>query len=216
MPDKQLSAPARQALIALMINVNEASNPQLHERFRFKIEKSVRNELADAKLIEWRAGFRGTIFHTLTPKGWERGGTVAAEPLPPQVTALARLLYGWVDMFSRHLARTGVRFEDALRAIEHPATDDTQAAPAGVEERVLAVYHELAGNPGDLVSLARVRRRLADVERPVLDAALKAMDRDRRIHLEPETNRKALEPEAREAAISIGGEDKHLITSGRS
>lgn len=90
----------------------------------------------------------------------------------------------------------------------------TKPATENIEDRITAAYTKLAKQHGDLVGLVRLRIELADIDRATLDQTLKAMDRARVIHLDPDPNRKALPPEAHEAAIRIGGEDKHFITAG--
>ncbi len=52
--------------------------------------------------------------------------------------------------------------------------------------------------------------------RTELDEVLVEMDRRREIQLDPDPNRAGLTQDARSAAISIGGEDKHLISIGPS
>src|SRR4051794_29882544 len=68
-----LSTPARQALVALMLHVTEASNPDLRKLYHVTIEKSARDQLTREKLITWKKGLRGAIFHELTDQGWVRG-----------------------------------------------------------------------------------------------------------------------------------------------
>lgn len=76
---------------------------------------------------------------------------------------------------------------------------------------VMRVYAELARHPGDLVSLVRLRGSLPHIKHGELTAVLKEMDRERLIQLDPDSNRKALPPEAHEAAVMLGGEPKHFI-----
>jgi hypothetical protein len=85
--------------------------------------------------------------------------------------------------------------------------------PLNIEE---PAYHDLAGNPGDLVRLAAIRQRLAGVDRAEQDRVLKDLDRRREIHLDPDPARNELTQDAHDAAILIGGEAKHLITIGRA
>lgn len=45
-----------------------------------------------------------------------------------------------------------------------------------------------------------------------VDAVLKELSRQGRLHLAPESNRKALTDADHEAAIRVGGEDNHLLS----
>jgi hypothetical protein len=62
------------------------------------------------------------------------------------------------------------------------------------------------------VSLRRLRPNLSGIDRSVLDAALVSLYTQPGITLIPEENQKSLTPDDRAAAVSIGGQDKHLIS----
>lgn len=83
--------------------------------------------------------------------------------------------------------------------------------PEVIRADVIQAYGALSSEPGELVSLARLRDRLKGVPREDLDRVLKEMDRARVIQLEPDPNRKALPQEAKDAAIVLGGEPKHFL-----
>ncbi len=94
---------------------------------------------------------------------------------------------------------------------------DDAAGPAdgaGLEERIRAAYRRLAGAPGDWVSLRRLRPLLGDVDRSTVDAALRRMDRSPEVNLIPEANQKTLSDADRQAAVSIGDRDNHLLAIG--
>ena len=86
------------------------------------------------------------------------------------------------------------------------------AAPQSLDNQILDAYRQLASRPNELVSLVRLRDSLSHVDRQTLDAELKRLDRARVIQLDPEPNQKALSPEARHAAIQLGGQPKHFIS----
>ena len=86
---------------------------------------------------------------------------------------------------------------------------------AQIRQGIIDAYAKLAQRQGDLVSLVKLRHELSDIPRADLDRLLKEMDRARVFHLDPDSNRKALPREAHEAALSIGGEDKHFISMSR-
>jgi hypothetical protein len=203
-----LSTPARQALVALMLHVTEASNPQLREAYRVTIDKPARDQLDRAKLITWKKGLRGAIFHELTDQGWARGREELTLAPPDGTGAAWHLLYATFRRLDNLMIKNRYQLSDVFE-VEEPA------APS-LQDQIRAAYTELSGEPGGMVSLARLRDALPGIPRADLDSALLDLDRRRAFQLEPDPNRKALSDRAKAAAIPLGGEDMHLITVGRS
>ncbi len=75
-------------------------------------------------------------------------------------------------------------------------------------------YTQLADGPGRYVALAAVRDRLPHLDRPAVDEALLALLDDDTVRLEPEPFRFRITPAVRDAAIHVGGEDRHLLAIG--
>ncbi|MGW5703890.1 hypothetical protein [Amycolatopsis japonica] len=71
----------------------------------------------------------------------------------------------------------------------------------------------LARGPRDWVSLVELRPRLDQrgTSRAAQDEHLKRLSRVGKLHLAPESNRKALRDPDHEAAIDISGEANHLV-----
>jgi hypothetical protein len=203
-----LSTPARQALVALMLHVTEASNPQLREAYRVTIDKPARDQLDRAKLITWKKGLRGAIFHELTDQGWARGREELTLAPPDGTGAAWHLLYATFRRLDSVMIRNRYQLSDVFEVEE--------AAAPSLEDQIRAAYSELADEPGGLVSLARLRDKLPGIPREELDQTLLDLNRARTIQLDPDPNRKALGDRAKAAAIPLGGEDMHLITIGRS
>jgi hypothetical protein len=88
--------------------------------------------------------------------------------------------------------------------------------PATTDDRVVSAVEELiardGGRAGDLVSLARIRDELSDVDPAEVTAALLRLDRARVLQLDPDPDRRNLTDRARAAAVSLGGEDMHLVS----
>jgi hypothetical protein len=229
-----LGTSARQALIALMVRVTPASNPDLRESYRMQIDKATRQELADAGLIIWRKGLRGAIFHELTERGWIRARQEFVVPPPERVSSAWLLHYATLRHLASIMERNDHKIADVFAATdpgpetapsgetETAPSGETETAPSGetegtpLEDRIKRAYSEVAESPGDLVSLFSIRERLADFDRAELDRALKEMDRRREIHLDPDPRRNELPQEVLDAAIAVGGEDKHLLTIGQA
>nr|SAP16339.1 hypothetical protein BN4615_P11002 [Nonomuraea gerenzanensis] len=81
---------------------------------------------------------------------------------------------------------------------------------ADVEQQIRAAYDLLARRPGAWVGLAGVRE-LVDAPRDQVDDVLRRLERRPDVNMVPESNQKTLRQEDREAAITIGAQDKHLI-----
>jgi len=212
----ELSAPARQALIALLLVGTDATNPMLRERFRLKIETGYRKELEAAGLITvLPKKIKNAYVHRMTSKGRDDARAELGMPAPAGTGYGVHLLYAIANILDRVVQQYDLDLDKVIHSEAESTTEAPVASPRqDVEGQVLTAYTALAKQHGDLVSLVRLRKQLASVDRSVLDRTLKVMDRSRIIQLEPDPNRKALPPAAHEAAIRIGGEDKHFITVG--
>ncbi|MFI6175512.1 hypothetical protein ACIA8R_08245 [Nonomuraea sp. NPDC051191] len=209
MPDKGLSLPEFTALLVLAVEAREVSNSELKEHYKLTIDRKSRLKLNDLKLVESRQPRRGRAFvHVLTDSGWARlAEDLQTGTIPPQTGssgAVARALLEWLPRFMR-------RTDQRLSEIFQPEPD---APAAGPESRIRAAYAELAAQPGAWVSLTRLRRLLTGMPKAAVDEALVLMERLPDVNLVPESNQKTLTPEDREAAVIIGGQDKHLLWIG--
>ncbi|MEU4548788.1 helicase-related protein [Nonomuraea dietziae] len=100
--------------------------------------------------------------------------------------------------------------------VDDDAEAETSAPSAGgqggdVEQRIRAMVRELEREPGGWVSLTDLRARLSDVPREQMDEALRSLNRQPDATLVPEDNQKALRPEDRAAALTIGDQPKYYI-----
>ncbi|MFI7601420.1 hypothetical protein [Actinoplanes sp. NPDC049681] len=183
-----------------------------------EIDKATREELTAAGLIIWRKGLRGAIFHELTERGWIRARKEFTSPPPERVSSAWLLHYATLRHLGSMLERHDQKIADVFAETDPgPAADGATPAPRmPLEDRIKQAYLDLAETPGDLVSLLSLRKRLPDVDRAELDRVLREMDRRRDLHLDPDPGRNELSPEALDAVIVVGGEDKHLLTIGRA
>ncbi|MFC4122027.1 helix-turn-helix domain-containing protein [Nonomuraea zeae] len=90
-----------------------------------------------------------------------------------------------------------------------PATHETVAA------RIREIYPTIAridawGRP-DWCSLTDLRKHLTDYPRQLVDETLVRMERTPDVNIVPEANQKTLTEEDWEAAVSLGGQRKHLF-----
>lgn len=86
--------------------------------------------------------------------------------------------------------------------------------PVDLDGRIRRVYTELAGTPGKWVSLTALRPLIGDVSKSELDKALVAMLDSPDVRLEPEPFGHRIGVEERQAAVHIGGEDRHKLAIG--
>jgi hypothetical protein len=84
-----------------------------------------------------------------------------------------------------------------------------------LDGRIRSAYGRLASTPGAWVNLTALREQLADVPKGELDRALKAMLRDDDVRLEPEPFGHRVGDAERQAAVHIGGEDRHKLAIGQ-
>ncbi|GAA3424150.1 hypothetical protein GCM10018953_13330 [Streptosporangium nondiastaticum] len=224
MPETGFSLPEMSVLVVLMAETDGISNPELKERYGLKLDGRSREKLNGLKLVESRKEGRAFV-HTLTDAGWARMAEMIEAGIPLPSGSAAAMCRALLTGLSRFLSRTGQRPADFF----HPGSDavpDTApgavgetavsagppAAEADVTERIRAAYAELAPEAGAWVGLARLRPLLGGFTQAEVDRALKGMIHLPEVSIVPEHNQKVLTPEARKAAVSVGGEDKHLIS----
>ncbi len=214
MANKQLTVPAKSALLVLMLMGKEASNSEIKDAYRFVIDKPVRAALTERGLIDAHIEDqpRRHYVHTLTKAGWAHGRHELSEPLPDRADKSFRVLHGVLRAIDAHLTRTHQDLEPFL----HPNQEVDQGAAADVTEWIESAYDSLVGRRGGWVSLTRLRGALGGIPRDELDDALRQLSRRPQVYLIPEANQKILTPEDRAAAVELGGEAKHLLSIDRS
>jgi hypothetical protein len=238
MSDKKLSVPEISALVVLMVEAKEVSNPELKERHSLTLDGKARRHLNELKLVDsWKDG--RAFAHVLTDLGWARlaeelhAGTIPV--LPGSAGAMARAVLTGLQGF---MARTDHRLADIFQphadpdtgASPVPATEPgadievsapvaVAASPASaatpmpdIEARIRAAYTESAREPGTWVSLTEIRPLLGDVTRAEVDDVLTLMNRMPGVNIVPESNQKTLTQQDRDAAVTIGDQAKHFLS----
>jgi hypothetical protein len=169
-----------------------------------KLDKPGRDKLNELGLIE-SARSGGRFVHELTDRGWHLCREIVSAEAPPRSTGPAKTLYTVLAALDRYLTHADLSPADVFG---YP--NDAQSAVT-VEDRIRDAYTTLTPRPGGWVSLAHLRAELADAPRAEIDAALHTLYRASGVSLIPEENQKALTDTDRDAAITIGGQGKHLI-----
>lgn len=95
-----------------------------------------------------------------------------------------------------------------------PAVDArTAAVNARFERFITGEVERLEHKPGDWVGIVDLRRALdaRGIPRAAQDRQLKRLSAEGKVHIVPESNRKALRQEDHDAALQLAGEPNHLI-----
>lgn len=219
MSDSGLSFSEVSFLVILMVEGKEVANPYLEERYGVTLTGKSRQKLNDLKLVESRKQGR-SFSHLLDDDGWVRVAKEFEDGIPMPRGVAGAMNLALVSLTRRLLARAGLQLNELPLSEETPTAPEVETAePVEIEggditTRIRAAYAKLADEPGAAVSLARLRSLLGDATREEVDSALKAMVHISGVNIDSDHNQKTLTPEARAAAVVIGGQDKHLISIG--
>lgn len=219
---ERFTAKQTAVLFTLMALGREVSNPQLQETVGFVLDGKDRHRLNDLKLVDSRKTGR-SYSHELTDDGWKwcEEELSAGSPPPSRPRSLiavaAYLVFRRLDEYRQdkdlQLAHLFPVRKEAPEATGSPEVAGSTESLAGINDLETAVgkaYRELARKPGGWVALVDLRRQLSAPKHEV-DKALVELSAAGRIHLAPESNRKALTPEAKAAGVRLGNDDSHLI-----
>jgi hypothetical protein len=176
----------------------------------FRLDGAACRRLNQLKLVKTVQPNRAFV-HELTDAGWHWCTDELTAPRHADAKSIESALYAVLAVFGRYMQVTGLSLADVVKASQEPAPKTPQE-PADVEARILSAYHALAAEPAQFVKLTELRSRLADMPRADIDAALDRLYRSQRINLIPQSSPRALSAEDREAALRIGGENKHLVS----
>jgi hypothetical protein len=179
-----------------------------------EIEKAERDALQRAGLIEVEKHKGGTLWLTITDKGWDWAEQHLADPLPEKTFAGAFVLRAWLSRVKGYLQAKDVRLAEILATRTMPAPGglgQVKHDHAALRERIRAAYHDVAGGFNRRVLLRDLRPKLADIDRDKVDAALMQMMRDEEASLMQLDYRPDVTDEDRDASLQIGSEPRHII-----
>jgi len=205
----QLSNREKAALFGLLAAVRPLSNNELEERVGVRLDGEARRRLNQLKLVDSPMEGRAYV-HELTSTGWRWCADELTAPQHGDTKSLESALYAVLAGFGQYMQATGLILADVFKT-SHEAVPQELQEPVEIEARILSAYHALAAEPAQFVKLTDLRQRLADVPRSDVDTALDQMYRSQRINLIPQSSPRALSAGDREAALQIGGENKHLM-----
>ncbi|MEV7968420.1 hypothetical protein AB0O34_20910 [Sphaerisporangium sp. NPDC088356] len=215
MSDEKLSLPETAFLLILMREAGEVSNTELQERYGVTLTGKERLHLNALKLVDTRKQGRAYA-HILTDAGWGHLGKELKHGIPAPGSRVPYVVYaalsGVLGGLHEFMESTDSRLANIFGAME--SQTPVSSADPDVEKRIRAAYAELAARPGTYVSITRLRPLLSDLPRAVIDDALRAMNRLSDVNIVPESNQKMLTAEDREAAVTIGDQEKHVLWIG--
>ncbi|MGV9295990.1 hypothetical protein [Amycolatopsis sp. NPDC003676] len=196
MPE-QYSTNARAALLALVLANRDMLNTELAKDHKIRLGPAERDRLNAAGLLESLTNLR-PIVHRITDEGidWCMTDLVRSE-LPSRSGPQARQQLDLLRRLVPFLRQRGL-LAQALRS-------------GDLESLIRGVYAELSVGVHDWIRLARLRPKLNGADKEEVDAVLVKMAKTGTVHLAPDSNRKVLTDADHDAAVRVGGEDKHLI-----
>lgn len=199
MPDDL--TPSDYAILLLLRNENrEISNTELDEKYGFRLTGSLYAKLNGLEYLISNTEHR-PYRHKLSSTGVK----VLAKPL----------VIDEEQADEKRTFRERVLWA-ALQAVYQPPAVEKLPAPdtRSLDKRVRDAYAEVADGPGDWVDLTVIRPLLPDVAKSELDVVLEKMLDAPDVRLDPEVHRHRLDRAAKEAAVRIGGEDRHKLAIG--
>jgi hypothetical protein len=180
-----------------------------------QIEKSEREALQRAGLIEAEKRERGALWLIVTDRGWAWAEQHLGDSLPDKSFGGAFVLQAWLTRLQVYLQKHGIRLAELFVAPPAPtsAAPDTTAPPdhAELREQIRAAYLEVAGGFNRRALLSELRAMLGDIDRTTLDTVLKQMQREEEASLMQLDNRMDITEADRSAALHIGSEPRHIL-----
>ncbi|MDL5159270.1 hypothetical protein [Actinomycetospora termitidis] len=200
----ELRVKERAVLLTLLAEGRELTNAQMQEAGGVRLDGEERRRLNDRKLVTSTRVGRG-YSHELTDDGvaWCTAELTGRRPV--RSGTLGGALYAIL----RALGRTGTPLAELFPYRPEVAAAPTDTATAPVDS-VREAYDRLAA-PGEWVGLDRLRAEVNGLAREAVDAALLDLAERPGVHLQEEPNRKALQDRHRDAAIVLGGLERHMI-----
>lgn len=218
----ELTAADYAFLIILKAAGRELSNTEMDKRYRVRLVSPAYERLNGEGYVSSQTKSR-PYRHVIT----EEGRKVLADPLdidedrpeegekrsPREKQLWAAVVAQQqqiVSLLAGGAAAPGPASGDGAAPVPVPVSEE----PADLDGRIRAAYTKLAGAPGKWVSLTELRPLFGDVPRGQLDEALVRMLDAPDVRLEPEPFGHRVGTRERQAAVHIGGEDRHKMAIG--
>lgn len=196
-------------LIILKIEGREISNTDLSKRYDVRLISPDYEKLNGLGYVVSQTA-RRPYKHVLTKEGEKfLDGpltVVRSEPEAKESKRAAKERPLWAALVALH--------NDHLRPTAAATEKGADTPEQSLGDRIRAAYATLADGPGDWVSLSKVRPLLGDAPKADVDKAFRQLLDEPDVRIEPEPNRHRIDRAEREAAVRIGGENRHKLAIG--
>lgn len=197
MSDDRLTLTERCVLLVLMAEARELSNIELRNRAGLELKRPHRERLNALGLLDSAKTGR-TFVHELTDKGAVWCFEEMGRDRPARSGPAGGALYAVLAGLRRDLDSSG-------RAVAEVFRPD-------VPSRITATYRAATGGNGTPMRLAELRERLPDVSQAEFDRAIGLLARRSGVHVRSEADQKTLTDRDHQAAVTLGGTPRHLLT----
>lgn len=153
------------------------------------------------------------IFLEANDSGWAWANENLNAALPERSQSAGPILQAWLTQMQRHMRASGVSLSQIFSADESNGISTDGAVSTEVAEaRIRAAYQKITGGKwGRRARLSELRLLLEDMSRDALDAALRDLQRARRLVLYPLDDPREIAPADEAAAIRMGGQPVHIV-----
>lgn len=179
----------------------------LQKDIRPEMKKADRDALVSEGLIASVAKSR-PIMLEVTDKGWAWAGDHLDAELPKRSVYGAAILQAWLKQLKTFMTAKGFVLADVLATPSPEPRVDSSTLP----ERIRQTYLDATGGRlNQRVFLNVLRDRLGDVDRSVLDDALRKMHLEDGAHLSGTDNPPEITPAIRDANLDFKGERMFVL-----
>jgi DNA-binding PadR family transcriptional regulator len=213
------STPQKQTLILWALLAKDGSAAFQNE-LKPEPKKADREALKREGLINYepRGRYR-RIWIEVTEKGWSWAGEHLDHTLPTGSPAGSAILRAWLTRLKSFMCAHNVSLAELLGPQREHREDPTRQSHGiaafdyqELQARIREAYFAVTGGRANTRALLReIRQQLMNVDRAVLDEALKRMQREDSISLYPLDNKAEISDADRNAAIYFGSEPRHLL-----
>lgn len=220
MAKEQKSTPQKQALILWALLVKEGA-AAFQKDLKPQPSKLEREALKKAGIIT--AQKKGSAYWLeVTERGWAWAAEHLDNDLPSNSPAGTPILRQWLTRLKAYMRTTDVSLAEILRPKLSTGPGVTCVDKAkllkqrydydALRVRIRQAYLAVTGHQTNTrARLAQVREMLPDVDRTVLDDALKRMQLEQCALLYPLDNKREITDADRNAAIYFGDEPRHIL-----
>jgi DNA-binding PadR family transcriptional regulator len=214
---KKKSTPEKRTLILWALLVREKAGAFQNELKPQPI-KDDRIALENDGLVRSEMRENRRIWIEVTDRGWDWAGRNLAAPMPTGSTAGTQIFQALLLKLKTFMEVEGKALSDILspksnekrsnESIHSPEKADSIAVRKRVRDAYLTIS---SGRLNTRVLLRELREKLDDIERSVLDAALRHMQIDQEASLYQLDNRSEITDADRSAALYDGSEPRHIL-----